>query len=246
MRGEERNATLGNVSREELEERLATVRRRIEGAAGRVGRDPAAVEVLPITKGHPAYYVRYVAEVGLPAVGENRVGEAEQKRELLACDLGLRWHMVGNLPVKQVARAVRLFQSVESVDSVELAGRLSREVRRADASDLEVLIQVNTSGEETKSGFRPDEAPGAVAEIAALPALRVAGLMTMAPLTDDEDVLRRTFRRARELLERCAQAARGFEARVLSMGMSNDFEIAVEEGATRVRLGTVLLGERPQ
>lgn len=229
-----------------MEERLATVRRRIEEAAGRAGRHPAEVEVVPITKGHPAYYVRHVAEAGLPSVGENRVGEAEEKRELLAGDLGLRWHMVGQLPAKQAARAVRLFQAVESVDSVELAGRLSREAERADVSDLEVLVQVNTSGEATKAGFRPEQTPSAVAEIADLPALRVAGLMTMAPLTDDADVLRRTFRGARELAERCADAAPGFEARVLSMGMSNDFEIAVEEGATRVRLGTALLGERPQ
>lgn len=245
MRRGERDATLRGVSRDQLEARLATVRGRIEEAAGRAGRDPAAVEVLPITKGHPAYYVRHVAEVGLPAVGENRVGEAEEKRELLAGDLGLRWHMVGQLPARQAARAVRLFQSVESVDSVELAGRLSREAERADVSALEVLVQVNTSGEKTKGGLGPEEAPSAVAQMADLPALRVAGLMTMAPLTDDADVLRRTFRGARELLERCA-GTEGFEARVLSMGMSNDFEIAVEEGATRVRLGTVLLGERPQ
>ncbi len=237
------------VTREELEERLERVRARIAGAAERAGRDPAEVEILPITKGHPAYVSRLVTELGLPAVGENRVGEAEEKRALLGGDLGLRWHMVGHVQRRKASRAVALFEVVESVDSLRLAGRLSREAAEARGGEdggLEVLVQVNASGEATKGGFAPDEVPAAAAEIAALPGLRAVGLMTMAPLTDDEETLRRTFRCTRDLLERCAEAGGGgFERGVLSMGMSNDFEIAVEEGSTRVRLGTVLLGERP-
>lgn len=221
------------------------VKGRIAEAAARTGRDPTAVEILPITKGHPAHYVRYVAEAGFGSVGENRVGETEEKRVLLDTDLGLRWHMVGRLQRNKAARAVRLFQVVESVDSPRLAHRLDREVDRAGAPALEVLVQVNTSGEESKTGLSPEETPGALAEICRLPRLRVVGLMTMAPLTEDEALLRRTFGGARELLERC-ESTESFEPRVLSMGMSNDFEVAVEEGSTRVRLGTALFGKRPE
>src|SRR5690606_20891746 len=145
------------------------------------------------------------------------------------------------LQTNKVRKAVRLFDLIQSIDSLRLAQALSREALR---SELEVvgLVQVNTSGEAQKGGFPPEEAVDAVGEIVALPGLRVYGLMTMAPFTSDESELRRTFVGARELFERCASEVPGFEARHLSMGMSNDFEVAVEEGSTMVRLGTVLFG----
>ena len=231
-----------------LGERLERVRSDVRQAAERSGRDPDAVEILPVTKGHPASVVHDVAETDLGRVAENRVGEAEEKLEELG-RLGLEWHMVGHLQRNKAGRAVQVFDVIESVDSRRLARRLDREARKAGREHLEVLCQVNTSGEESKGGFPVAEdeegALAGVAEVCEQERLRVRGLMTMAPLTDDESVLRETFRVCRRFGRRCGQEIVGFEDDVLSMGMSNDFEIAVEEGSTRLRLGTALLGERP-
>ncbi|MDT8435918.1 MAG: YggS family pyridoxal phosphate-dependent enzyme [Gemmatimonadota bacterium] len=229
----------------QLGERIARVRTRVERAAERSGRDAAAVRVLPITKGHSAGVLRAVAEAGFAAIGENRVGEAERKREALGT-LGLCWHMVGHLQRNKAARAVALFDVIESVDSRRLARRLSLEAERAGREPLPVLVQVNASGEEAKGGFPVDSAPAEVARVCELPGLAVRGLMTMAPFTGDEDVLRATFRRTAECFRRCREEIFGHDASVLSMGMSNDFEIAIEEGSTEVRLGTILVGERPE
>lgn len=226
--------------------RLEEVRERIAASARRSGRDPGEVEILPVTKGHPASLLRKVAEAGLERIGENRVREAEEKRTLLGGDGGLRWHMVGHLQRNKAALAVALFDAIESVDSLRLARKLDREAEKAGRERLPILVQVNVSGEASKFGFAPEEAPGRIAEICRLPRLRVEGLMTMAPLTDDEAVLRRTFATTRELARRCAAEVDGFEAATVSMGMSNDYEIAVEEGSTRVRLGTALFGKRPE
>lgn len=233
------------MNRDALLERIAEVRNRIEAAAARAGRDPGNVAVLPITKGHPAATVGAVAEAGFDRVGENRVGEAERKRAELD-DLAVAWHMVGHIQRNKAARAVALFDVVESVDSLRLARRLAAEVERAGRGPLPVLVQVNASGEQSKGGFDADDATGPIAEICGLPGLRVAGLMTMAPYTDDGAALRGAFRGTRACLERCRQEVSGFEGTVLSMGMSNDFELAVEEGSTELRLGTVLVGERPE
>ena len=233
-----------NTRMSEIKGRLADVRGRIEEAALRAGRSGADVEIVAVTKGHPASVLRDVAASGLPIIGENRVDEAEQKfRELGR--LGVRWHMIGHLQRNKAGRAVQLFDVIESVDSLRLARKLASESERAGREELEVLLEVNTSGEATKGGFAGEEVLQAAPEIVALEPLKVVGLMTMAPLTSDEGVLRGVFRFTRELFERCGLEVSGFEARTLSMGMSNDFEIAVEEGSTRLRLGTVLVGPRP-
>jgi pyridoxal phosphate enzyme (YggS family) len=229
---------------QELEERLARVRERVEGAAGRAGRAPGEVEILPVTKGHPASVLRAVADCGFSMVGENRVGEAEGKQEDVG-RLGLRWHMVGHLQRNKADRAVRVFDELESLDSLRLARKLDRELEKAEMASLPVLIQVNASGEESKGGFdatdpSSDGALEPIREVCSLPRLEARGLMTMAPLTEDEAVLRATFRRTRALFRRCGEEVEGFEARTLSMGMTNDYEIAVEEGSTRLRLGTAL------
>ena len=228
----------------DLGERIAAVRTRIDAAARRAGRPPADIEVVAVTKGHPVSALRAVAAAGLPIIGENRVDEAEEKQGVVG-RLGLRWHMIGHLQRNKARRAVALFDVVESVDSVRLARKLAAEVERAGGERLEVLLEVNVSGEETKGGFRGGEVLEAAPHIVELDPLEVVGLMTMAPFTSDERALRQVFRTTRELFERCGRQVRGFEARVLSMGMSNDFEIAVEEGSTRLRLGTVLVGPRP-
>ncbi len=232
-----------------VQQRWEEIRGSVARAAERAGRDPGEIEVLPVTKGHPPGAVEAALAAGFGAVGENRVGEAEEKRQRLrrrGLEEGrLRWHMVGHLQRNKALRAVHLFDVVESVDSLRLARKLQREAGEADRATLPVLVQVNCSGEEAKHGFAPGETVEAVGRILELPRLRVDGLMTMAPLTDDEGAIRSTFRRLRELRDRCRDEHDGFSGEVLSMGMSNDYELAVEEGSTRLRLGTALLGPRP-
>jgi hypothetical protein len=152
--------------------------------------------------------------------------------------------LIGHLQRNKARRALPLFDLIHSVDTVRLAEVLSAEGDRAQVN-VPILLQVNASGEETKGGFGAAELMDAAGRIVSLPRLRVLGLMTMAPLTEDEGVLRKMFAQTRQLFEMCGARVPGFEARHLSMGMSNDYEIAVEEGSTMVRLGTVLFGERP-
>jgi len=232
------------VNRDALEQRIAEVRSRIAAAAERAGRDPGTVLVLPISKGHGPDAIRALAEAGFDRVGENRVGETERKRAELD-DLGVAWHMVGHIQRNKASRAVVAFDVIESLDSLRLARRLALEAQRVKGPPLPVLVQVNASGEVSKGGFDVREAATAVAGVMDLGGLEVRGLMTMAPWTDDTTVLRATFRATREALARCRDEVPGFRGTVLSMGMSNDFEIAVEEGSTELRLGTVLVGERP-
>jgi pyridoxal phosphate enzyme (YggS family) len=224
-----------------LSARVEEVRERIERARERGGRrDP--VTLVAVTKTHPAEAVRAVREAGVEDVGENRVPELEDK----VAEIGrgaARWHLIGHLQRNKVRRALPLFDLLHSLDSLRLAETVAEEAVRAGAT-ARVLVQVNTAGEETKGGFAPEEALDAVGRICALPGLAVEGLMTMAPFTGDEAVLRAAFGRTRRLWEEAARQVAGFRALHLSMGMSNDFEIAVEEGSTLVRVGTVLFGER--
>jgi pyridoxal phosphate enzyme (YggS family) len=232
------------VITDRLEGRLAEVRDRVARAALRVDRDPATIELLPVTKGHPATSIEAVSALGLSRIGENRVPEAEAKQRSLGGRAGIAWHLIGRLQRNKARRALGLFDTIESVDSVRIAHHLSRIVEEENRDPVSVLIQVNASGEAAKAGFSPEETVTEMGALCGLPGLRVKGLMTMAPYAADERTLRSTFRKVRELSERCADSVPGFEGSVLSMGMSNDFEIAIEEGSTRVRLGTVLLGER--
>lgn len=218
---------------------LPRVREEIEAARSRAGRRDDVV-ILPVTKGHPVTAVTAVAAVGLGRAGENRVQELERKRaELGSC---VEWHLIGHLQRNKAKKALALFDVIHSLDSARLADELSA-TSQAAGMTVRALVQVNASGEASKGGIEPEEAADEVARMAALPGLSIEGLMTMAPLTDDEALLRRCFATTRTLLEQCAAAAPGI-GRALSMGMSNDFAIAVEEGSTIVRLGTVLLGER--
>lgn len=224
-----------------LRDRVERVRERIAAAQAR-GRGEREVTLLAVTKTHPADVVRAALEAGLSDVGENRVGELEEKVAEVGRDAA-RWHLIGHLQRNKARRVLPLFDLLHSLDSERLGRTLSKEAERAGLT-VRALLQVNASGEESKGGFEAEEALDAAARLCALPGLRVEGMMTMAPLTDDEAVLRRTFRRTRELWEEAARTVPGFEPRHLSMGMSNDFEIAVEEGSTLVRLGSVLFGER--
>jgi pyridoxal phosphate enzyme (YggS family) len=233
------------VNEKQIRDRVLEIREAIARAAERSGRSGSDVFVLPITKGHPTSVLEAVARAGCEAVGENRVDEAERKLAEVG-RLGVRWHMIGHLQRNKAGRAIRGFDVIESVDSVRLARRLHLEAEKAERVDVPILVQVNAGGEEQKSGLEPAQLVDAVGEMLDLGRLRVLGLMTMAPFTEEERVLRRTFSTARECLVRCRAELQGFDGRELSMGMSNDFEIAVEEGSTEVRLGTVLLGDRPE
>lgn len=227
---------------EGLPERLRQVQDRIAEACARSSRDPAEIRIVAITKGHPADAVRAAIEAGIREVGENRVDEAQEKFSRVAEPLArheVARHMVGHLQRNKAGRAVGVFDWIQSVDSVRLARALSN--RLAETDRLPILIEVNAGDEAQKHGFALDEAIDGVGEIAGLPGLVVRGLMTMAPWTADEAVLRSTFRRARELFDRFTAGA-AFDT--LSMGMSGDFPIAVEEGATMLRLGTALFGCR--
>ena len=230
---------------QQLRESLPRVEERIRRACERSGRD-AEVGIVAVTKGHPVAAVRAAVAAGLRVCGENRVTELEWKVDELGRDAAT-WHLIGHLQRNKVRKAIPLVDVLHSIDSVRLAKELSNEAQRAGTT-VHGFVQVNASGEEQKSGIdiASDLAPGveAVHQICELPGLRIEGVMTMAPFVDDEAILRSTFSRTRRLFELCAEQDSKFEARVVSMGMSNDFEIAVEEGSTMVRLGTILFGER--
>lgn len=225
-----------------IREALPVVRETLERAAERVGRRGQEVVIVAVTKGHPRAAVEAALSAGLRDIGENRVQELEAR----VAEVGrtaATWHMIGHLQRNKVARAVGKFDLLHSLDSQRLAESLAAEAVERGLT-LPVLVQVNTSGEETKSGFTADEASDAIGRVLGLPGLSVCGIMTMAPLTQDERVLRAAFQEARKIFEDARGLAR-FEPRHLSMGMTNDYAIAVEEGSTMVRLGTALFGERP-
>jgi len=228
-----------------LRENLPRVEERIRQARHRAGR-PDEVRVVAVTKGHSVAAVRAALAAGLEDLGENRVNELAGKVD----DVGrhaARWHLIGHLQRNKVDKAVELFDLIHSIDSLRLAQELSREARQAGIN-VRGLIQVNASGEETKGGIDAAEnltlALETIHEIVELPNLEIRGLMTMAPFVTDETVLRTAFKRTYRLREACGQRIAGFAGKDVSMGMTNDFEIAVEEGSTIVRLGTILFGER--
>ena len=229
-----------------LESNLPRVRERIAAAAVRSGRDPGAVRVVAVTKGHPPGAIEAALAAGLRDIGENRVEELQWKVPLFE-SATVTWHAIGHIQRRKAAGAARLAALIHSVDSFHLAEKLSR-LGEAEGRRVPVLVQVNASGEASKGGFPVardlDGALDGIGRVAALPGLRVRGLMTMAPFVADEATLRATFQRTRAALE-AASAINGIEGSELSMGMSNDFEIAVEEGSTMVRLGTTLFGKRP-
>jgi pyridoxal phosphate enzyme (YggS family) len=227
---------------EQLPAQLAQVQDRITAALQRAGRS-GAVRIVAVTKGHPAAAVEAAVRAGLRDVGENRVQELEEKRAAVGAAAQPVWHLIGHLQRNKVRRAIQLFDTIHSIDSLRLAQELSKEAVRSGVT-VRGLVQVNVSGEASKGGFDAAAAVDLITAVAALPALAIDGLMTMAPLTDDERAVRATFAGTRALLEQCVSAGVPLQAHELSMGMSGDYEIAIEEGSTMVRLGTVLFGER--
>jgi pyridoxal phosphate enzyme (YggS family) len=213
---------------------LAAVQRRIERAAERAGRDPSTVTLIGVSKTMPPERVRAAYDAGLRHFGENRVQEGEAKIEAVRLP-DATWHLIGHLQTNKAKSAARCFQVIHSVDSERVADALSRV-----GQDVKVLLEVNYAGEESKFGVSPDDAPALAAYVRRLPHLRQIGLMTVAPFVVDAELVRPVFRGMRELGERL----RGEGEWHLSMGMTNDFEVAVEEGATFVRIGRAIFGER--
>lgn len=227
-----------------IAERLYAVRSRIAAACLRAGRAPDGVRLLPITKTVPAHRLRAALAAGLSFFGENKVQEARAKAEALA-DLPVRWSLVGHLQTNKVKEVARFAAEFQALDSLRVAEALERRLEIEDRT-LDVLVQVNTSGEASKFGLAPGDVAGFARELPAFSRLRVGGLMTLAIFSAEEERVRRCFRLLAALRERLRQdgpAGLSFEA--LSMGMSGDFEIAVEEGATVVRVGQAIFGARP-
>lgn len=225
-----------------IAERVRAVRERIARAAERASRSPADVTLVAISKTHPAEAVREAYAAGVRDFGENRVQEAEPKIRASSDLAGVRWHLVGHLQSNKARRAAALFGLVQSIDSVELGERLARAGEEAGHT-LRGLVEVDLAGEASKFGVPEAELLATLRALAGRSGLRLEGLMVLPPLCDDLEAVRPFFRRLRELRDR-AQGEGLLAAGELSMGMSLDFEVAVEEGASIVRVGTAIFGER--
>jgi len=225
----------------DLAENLNAIRNRIEAACARAARNPDSITLLPVSKSQPPAAVRAAAGLGLNRFAENKVQEAKAKIPL--CPDRLRWHMIGHLQSNKCRDAVRLFEMIQSVDSLALAEEINKRAGQT-AKTMPILLEVNLAGEASKFGYQPDGLLAELAQINALQRIEIQGLMTLAPWTPEPEKARPIFRQLRELKKRCEQIL-GAPLPLLSMGMSGDFDVAIEEGATLVRIGTALFGPRP-
>ena len=227
--------------------RYERVRQRVEECARAAGRDPVAVTLVAVSKTHPAEIVREALDAGARDFGENRVQEAVGKIETLRAGphAGVRWHLIGHLQSNKARRAVSLFDLIHSVDSEALVERLERHCEEEGRERLDVLVQVDLAGETTKTGASVEELPAIARALGACARLRLKGLMLLPPFFDDAERARPYFRRLRELRDELRErGAFADGAGELSMGMSHDFEVAIQEGATLVRVGTAIFGKR--
>ena len=227
---------------ERLAARLAQVRGNIAEAAGRCGRSPGEITLVAVSKTAPIELVQIAYNLGVNDFGENRVQEALRKIAAFHPS-GMHWHMIGHLQSNKAGKVAGSFDSVQSVDSLHLAQALSRHAEE-QGKRLAVLLQINVAGEESKEGMDPVEAPELAHQIAALPAIEVQGLMTIAPLVKDAEEVRPVFRGLRALQQRLQDEVPSCSWQQLSMGMTDDYRVAIEEGATIVRIGRAIFGER--
>jgi pyridoxal phosphate enzyme (YggS family) len=231
------------MSESNLQERLAAVRERIAGAATRAGREASDITLIAVSKTHSAEAIRAAFELGVRHFGENRVQEWEGKRLALQ-DLQAEWHLVGHLQSNKAAKAARFFHSVDSVDDFALTQRLDRaRAELGESRQLRVLIEVRIEAEEAKSGVARDELGPLAEQISTLNGLDLQGLMCIPPFLDDPEKVRPYFNDLRQL-KTALEGRLGKTLPVLSMGMSHDFEVAIGEGATEVRIGSALFGTR--
>ncbi|MFL6468628.1 MAG: YggS family pyridoxal phosphate-dependent enzyme [Pyrinomonadaceae bacterium] len=218
---------------------LNAVRSRIAAAAARAGRNPNEIKLVAVSKTHSPETIRVAIASGLTVLGENKVQEAEGKILEIGRD-GIEWHLIGHLQSNKARKAVQMFDVIQSVDSIELAKRLERICIEEGRAELPVFVQVDLAGEETKSGISESELSLLLEYLSTCERLSFEGLMTLPPLSEDAEVTRPYFRRLCEIRDRVSPGGE------LSMGMSHDFEVAIEEGATLVRVGTAIFGERSQ
>lgn len=224
----------------DLRENFEAVRAKTKGACERAGRDVATVQLVAVTKGHDPDAVRAAVDLGQTLFGENKVQEAKAKIPL--CPGRARWHMIGHLQSNKARDAVQLFDMIESVDSLDLARELNKRAEQLSKT-IPILLEVNVAGESSKFGYKPEQALADLESINSLARLEIHGLMTVPPYSPQPERSRQYFKQLRELKTRCEQIL-GAPLPHLSMGMSGDFEIAIEEGATIIRVGTALFGPR--
>jgi pyridoxal phosphate enzyme (YggS family) len=223
-----------------LPDNLNLIQQRISAACNRTGREPDSVMLLAVSKTHPPETIQAATSLGLLVFGENKVQEAKAKIPM--CPGKLRWHFIGHLQSNKCRDAVQLFEMIQSVDSLPLAQEINRRAAEA-ARTMPVLLEVNLAGEASKFGYTPERLLAELKEINALPRIEIHGLMTVPPWSPNAENSRPHFRRLCELKQECEQIL-GAPLPELSMGMSGDFEAAIEEGATIVRIGTALFGPR--
>ena len=222
-----------------VEKNLTELQERIESACSRSIYNQESVELVISTKYVDADIIRILSELGVPCIGENQLQATERKKEGLN-DLDLRWHMFGHLQRNKVKKAVSIFDLIHSVESVTLAKEINKESEKL-GKNTRILVEVNVSGEETKYGLSPEETIPFLCEINNLESIKVEGLMTMMPIVDDPETCRPMFKELRELSERIRdENIQNVEMNILSMGMTQDFEVAIEEGANLVRIGSAV------
>jgi PLP dependent protein len=219
---------------------LETLREQISQACSRCGRKADEITIIAVTKTHPAEVVRQAVAAGLTEIGENRIQEAEIKLAELG-SIG-RYHLIGHLQSNKAKKAVQLFDVIQSIDSLSIATEISKRAGEIGKT-IESMIEINSSGEPQKYGVQPEDAIPLAEKVISLPNMILTGFMTVGPLTEDEDSIRDSFKMCHELFIK-ARETFGSQIRILSMGMSGDFEIGIEEGATMIRIGSLLFGER--
>lgn len=230
----------------EVTANIDRIRERITSAANRAGRSPDTITLMAVSKTQPAEKITAAYEAGIRSFGENRVQEFQAKREALGEMPAASFTLIGNLQSNKVNKAVEIFSAIHSVDSLRLAERLNAAIERDRRPPLSVAIEINT-GDPAKAGLAPDspELEQLLLAAESLPHIHIQGLMTIPPFTDDPEGARPYFRRLRELRDRvAARKLPGVDMELLSMGMSHDFEVAIEEGSTCVRVGTAIFGAR--
>lgn len=221
-----------------IKDNIKSINNRIKAACKKVGREPAEVTVVCVTKGVDPYSISEVFIHGIKDIGENRVQEALKKKASVLP--GAKWHLVGHLQTNKVKDAIEIFDIIHSLDSIELAKKIDKEAGKI-GKVIDLLVQVNTSGEETKHGIKPEDVSNFLREASVFSNIKILGLMTITPLTEDPEAVRPYFRSLREISERVkTEAIPNIEMQYLSMGMSQDFEIAVQEGANMIRIGRAI------
>jgi len=227
-----------------VNENVFRIRQRVIEISSKIKQDPEKIAVIAVSKGRSIEQIKEAINAGITDIGENRIQEALVKyNELMACDLGLktiRWHMVGHLQTNKVKDAVKIFDLIQSVDSLRLAEEIDKQAHKINKIQ-DILMEIKTSPEENKTGLKPDEAIKVIAELTKLKNINIKGLMTIAPIADNPEKTRPYFRMLRELRDKINMlTTNDYQLTTLSMGMTDDFEIAIDEGSNMVRLGRAI------